>query len=100
MKIQKLALFVLVSTVSFSAIAGKDFLWNKRHCSTEPIQCRGESILAHDHVGRCGCLNKDDYLDPNTCRTALIMCDELRGETYSTLTSNNEFIGCGCYKTR
>jgi hypothetical protein len=86
-------------TLSFSALAAKPSLWDAPFCKTAAVHCGPDRVLLFDQVGRCGCLKTGDYLDPNTCRKAYIICDELGGETFASLKNDGEFVGCGCYKT-
>lgn len=99
MRILSLLFALTLVSFSLSASAEKGVLWDTQFCSTATIHCGVTSIFVHDQLGRCGCLKQGEYLDPNTCRRIYVQCDELAGQTFATLTSNDEFVGCGCYKT-
>ena len=75
-------------------------LWSADFCASAQIQCDEPFKFMHDQDGRCGCLSDDDYLSAETCMSAFILCHEDQGSYYSTLMHNEEYVGCGCFKTR
>lgn len=94
--------FILMLLVSTSAFAGAKSLFSADTCIRANIACPmvvGVDF-AWDENGRCGCLKKTDYLPVATCAAAFIVCDERKGETFSTISTSRGVVGCGCFKTK
>ncbi len=95
-------LAILMLLVSVSAFAKTKTLFSADLCSRAHIVCSMEVGVdfAWDQDGRCGCLKKTDYLPMRTCMVAMIKCDERKGETFSTISTQDGQVGCGCFKTQ
>jgi hypothetical protein len=99
MKMRSFVLVVSILSFSLSGFASGAVLWDSNFCKVAMIRCGHDQIFVHDQYGRCGCLVEGSFLQPDTCRGQQIDCNELAGESYATLTSNGDFVGCGCFKT-
>lgn len=57
--------------------------------------------------GRCGCLEKDEFMSIEQCLRATIVCDDDKAETFTSLFQNRNLcgmtvkmaVGCGCFAT-
>jgi hypothetical protein len=74
-------------------------LYDADFCMRANIRCAEDSQFVHDQDGRCGCLEKADYIPAEICEVAFIHCPEELDMTFSTLSNGDEVVGCGCFAT-
>ena len=98
---KKIMLLALVCSAFALAGAQKEaFLYSKKRCRAMDSVCLSEAQFLTDQKGRCACLTVDDYKPASFCMRAHFGCDVEKGYTYSRLENEEEeFVGCGCFKT-
>ena len=81
------------------AVGDLPWLWPAYICA-EPVggACFDDELWAYDHLERCGCVRKADYVDPATCQVTPPKCHA--GTLLSQLFYRREHIGCGCFANR
>jgi hypothetical protein len=71
--------------------------------ATPTLSCEMGTEFYMDHMGRCGCLSKNQITPADTCMRAYIICNALAGESFSLLFQGmgDESVnaGCGCFGT-
>lgn len=74
-------------------------LYDADFCMRANIRCADDAFFVHDQDGRCGCVEQGDYIPAEICAVAFIHCPEELGTTFSSLTSGDAEVGCGCFET-